>query len=54
MIKFTCNNCGTSYEYEDSILEYERVSSDERQMGTENVAYFTQKIVSDGGIAEEN
>jgi hypothetical protein len=36
MIRLTCNNCGTDYQFEDSELDFDCVSSDERQMGPEN------------------
>ena len=36
MIRFQCNSCKKVYEYPDNELDYDCVSSDERQMGTEN------------------
>ena len=37
MIKLTCTNCETQYEFKDDKLEYDLVSSDpKRQMGVEN------------------
>lgn len=35
MIKFSCNQCGLFYEIDDTGLDFECVSTSERQMGTE-------------------